>query len=275
MTGEDCLWKFFHMESRDPSASAVCPDFGPVVRIGETTGEPKVVVVCEHASRRIPVWLGDMGLNSEALSSHIAWDPGALPVAQSLARQLDGVLVQGEISRLVYDCNRPPEARDAIPAQSEDTVIPANVDLVPKARQDRVDGVYAPFAQALNDTISQHIHSLELMVTVHSFTPVYRGTPRDVELGLLHGKDARFAKKMITSADPDLPLITRLNEPYSAADGVAHTLDCHAMPNGLLNVMIEVRNDLIQTHEQQQVMADCLAPWINRTLSIMHSRDVA
>ncbi len=254
------------MESRGATLTSADPGFGPVVHIDDAPGRPSVVVVCEHASRRIPDGLGDMGLSAEALRSHIAWDPGALPVAQLLARQLNGVLVHGGVSRLVYDCNRPPEARDAMPELSEDTPIPANLELSVSARQERIEGIYVPFCRGLEDVLTRHRRTLKLMVTVHSFTPIYRGAPRDVELGLLHGKDARFAKAMLASAAPELPLLTRLNEPYSAADGVAHTLDRHAAPNGLLNVMIEIRNDLIQTAEQQQVMADCMAPWINRTI---------
>ena len=255
------------MESRSATLTSAQPDFGPVVHIDDAPEEPSVVVVCEHASHRIPDGLGDMGLSAEALRSHIAWDPGALPVAQALAQQLNGVLVHGGVSRLVYDCNRPPEAPDAMPECSEDTPIPANLELSANARQQRIESVYVPFCQGLEDVLIRHHRTLKLMVTVHSFTPIYRGTPRDVELGLLHGQDARFAKAMLASAAHELPLVTRLNEPYSAADGVAHTLDLHAAPNGLLNVMIEIRNDLIQTAEQQRVMANCLAPWINRTIA--------
>ncbi len=254
-----------HRESHRAPHHAGHLDFGPIVHTNAAPGDPSVVVVCEHASCRIPEGLGDMGLGQDALRSHIAWDPGALPVARAIARQLSAALVYGGVSRLVYDCNRPPEARDAMPAKSEDFTIPANADLSEPARMARIEGVYEPFCAALTDLLARYRGTLELMVTVHSFTPVYRGQQRIVELGLLHGKDARFALEMMKSA-PDLPLITRLNEPYSAADGVAHTLDHHAMPHGLLNVMIEIRNDLIETPEQQQAMADCLAPWISRTL---------
>lgn len=263
------------MESRTTPATPVYAEFGPVVHVDEARIDPAVIVVCEHASHRIPDWLGDMGLSPEALRSHIAWDPGALPVAQALSAQLSGVLVHGGVSRLVYDCNRPPDAIDAMPERSEDITIPANTDLSAEARQARVEGIYLPFSKALSETLSRHLSTLQLMVTVHSFTPVYRGKPRDVELGLLHGKDARFATEMLASAAPDLPFVTRLNEPYSAADGVAHTLDHHAAPLGLLNVMIEVRNDLIQTPEQQKAVADCLAPWIQRTLKTLRGRGAA
>jgi len=85
-------------------------------------------------------------------------------------------------------------------------------------------------------------------------------------LGLLHGRDDRFAEAMMARQPETLPWNVRLNEPYSAADGVAHTLDLHGCDNGLLNVMLEIRNDLIATAEQQADWAEQLAPWIRSTL---------
>ncbi len=255
------------MESHDGNSA-----YGPVVHKTPAGGRPTVLVVCEHASNRVPGFLGDMGLSRDALQSHIAWDPGALAVAQGIAQGMSGSLIYGGVSRLVYDCNRPPEAADAMPARSEDIPVPANANMTADERTDRVAQVYRPFAAALSDEIAQNRETLELMVTMHSFTPVYRGQNRAVELGLLHGADDRFAQAMMGTAPPDLPYVTRLNEPYSAVDGVAHTLDVRAVPNGLLNVMIEIRNDLIQTPAQQQAMAACLTPWIGRTLAGLNER---
>lgn len=240
--------------------------FGTVVQTDRADGAPKVLLVCEHASNRIPEFLGDMGLTAEARESHIAWDPGALGVAQHMAGMISAPLVHGGVSRLVYDCNRPPEASDAMPVKSEQYDIPANARMTPKERQSRVESIYAPFAQAVSGQIAQHRPSLKLMVTVHSFTPVYHGRQRAVELGILHGRDDRFALAMMGAVPAQPSFVTRLNEPYSAADGVAHTLDEQAYPNGLLNVMIEIRNDLIRTPQQQQAMAEHLVPWVDRTL---------
>ncbi len=259
------------MESHNNLSPIGHLDFGPVVHAREPADSPSVIVVCEHASCRIPKELRDLGLNADALRSHIAWDPGALPVAQAMARQMSASLIYGGVSRLVYDCNRPPEADDAMPANSEDFAIPGNASLSDADRKARVDEVYKPFCLELAGMLDRHRETLELMVTIHSFTPVYRGQKRTVELGLLHGEDERFALKMLEEAPADLPLKTCLNEPYSARDGVAHTLDVHAKPRGLLNVMIEIRNDLIETPEQQQAIADDLVHWIENTMSAIQS----
>lgn len=205
----------------------------------------------------------------ELLKSHIAWDPGALGVAEALRKKLTSILLSCTVSRLVYDCNRPPDAPSAIPERSEIFDIPGNLDLSAKARAERVQNVYQPFSGAVTDCITRHRGSLELLVTVHSFTPVFHNVPRRVEIGILHGRDSRFADAMMRDANAPRQFEVQLNQPYSAADGVAHTLDLHGLSNGLLNVMIEIRNDLIADPKAQAAMADHLARWIHSTRASM------
>ena len=247
------------MELRESGVAEI--DFGGVVHVRRAAGAPTALVVCEHASRRIPAGMGAMGLSEDALRSHIAWDPGAAAVADRLAALMGATLVKGGVSRLVYDCNRPPEADSAIPEQSEVFAIPANKRLGEQERAQRVRGVYEPFRRAVAAEISRHRARLNLLITIHSFTPVYAGRARDVEIGVLHGQDATFAQAMLRAA-PRAPYDVRLNEPYAAADGVAHTLDLHGAANGLASVMIEIRNDLIADEAAQRAMADHLADWI-------------
>ncbi|MCC1494717.1 N-formylglutamate amidohydrolase [Cognatishimia sp. F0-27] len=250
-------------------------DVGEAVRVTRFGPAPSVIVVCEHAANQIPDTLDNLGLDAAARRSHIAWDPGALGVATQLARDTGAILVEGTVSRLVYDCNRPPDAPSAIPARSEQYDIPGNIGLSPAARAARVAAVYDPFRHTLAAQIAEHRASLTLMVTVHSFTPVFGGTTRAVELGVLHGVDDRFAKAMMASVPPGIGHETRLNEPYSAADGVAHTLDLHGAPNGLLNVMIEIRNDLVPDQARQHAMATTLGAWIDQTRAALRRTEAA
>ncbi|NDW54525.1 N-formylglutamate amidohydrolase [Aliiroseovarius sp. PrR006] len=249
--------------------------FGPAVHVDMMGEAPSVIVVCEHASNRVPAHLGGLGLDDDILTRHIAWDPGALPVAKRLAQQMRAVLVHGGISRLVYDCNRPPEAPDAIPSRSEVFDIPGNAELSDLARSERVTQVYRPFSRMLTEQIGVHRAHLQMMVTVHSFTPVYRGQMRDVQIGILHGDDDRLAHSMMQTIPADLGMEVQLNEPYAAVDGVAHTLNRHAVPYGLPNVMIEIRNDLIETAEQHARIAETLADWIAKAKAAMTERNTA
>jgi len=247
--------------------------FDPVTYVENSFGQSPVLVVCEHASNRIPDWMDGLGLNDDLRQSHIAWDLGALAVSEKMSQAFDSVLVSGCISRLIFDLNRPPEAHDAMPAISEVFEIPANAEMTAEARNARIENVYRPFRDRLSHEINAR-PNLRLLVTVHSFTPVYRGEPRAVELGLLHGGDDRFAKAMLANAPEDLPFKTELNEPYGPQDGVAHTLDRHGTDNGLLNVMLEIRNDLISDDAGQTAFAELLVPWITDTLTKITKGDV-
>ena len=258
------------MESR-----TVTSDFGPAVHVDLHGDLPSVIVVCEHASNRVPAHLDGLGLDDATLTRHIAWDPGALPVARKLSEQTGAVFVHGGISRLVYDCNRPPEAPDAIPSRSEVFEIPGNIDLSDAARGARVDHVYRPFSTTLTEQIDRHRAHLRRMVTIHSFTPFYRGQTRAVQIGILHGSDDRLALAMMQCIPPDLGMNVQLNEPYAASDGVAHTLDVQAASVGLPNVMIEIRNDLIETDAQQAAIADVLAGWVANAETLMTERSPA
>ena len=222
----------------------------------------QILIVCEHASNYIPKTLKGLGLTKTEAESHIAWDPGASAVAHELCQVFDAVLVEGTVSRLVYDCNRPPEADSAIPQRSEVFDIPENQTLESSVREDRIAKVYRPFANALAAQILKHRETLRQIVTIHSFTPVFFGQPRDLDIGILHGQDPSFALRMMSIIPDGHRYDIRLNEPYSASDGVAHTLDVHGASNGLPSVMIEIRNDLVESIEQQRSMAHYLGGWI-------------
>lgn len=251
------------MGANTPDVAADHAQPGPVDLINPA-GRGSFVLVCEHAANFIPPELQGLGLAPGLAGSHIAWDPGALPVAREMARILDAPLVAQRISRLVYDCNRPPEAASAIPEVSEVFPVPGNAGLSPADRQARVDAVYLPFRDALAACLDaqQAAGRTPTVVTVHSFTPVYKGRQRDVEVGILHDTDRRFADAVLRQAGAERALKVRRNEPYGPADGVTHTLRLHALPRGLENVMIEVRNDLIGDAASQRAMAAMLAGWL-------------
>lgn len=221
-------------------------------------GRSPYVLICEHASNRLPRTLGMLGLPQSELMRHIAWDLGAEPVARRLSRLMDAPLVLQRYSRLAYDCNRPPDAPDAMPEISETTDIPGNRDLSPADKLARIREIYRPFHGAITDLLDGRAAAgvRSMVVSIHSFTPVYKGVRRAVELGILHDQDARLSRKLITSF-PGVD--ARLNEPYGPTDGVLHTLTLHAAPRLLRRVMIEMRNDLIADERGQDEWAGRLS----------------
>ncbi len=243
------------------------PEEGVACAVVNPAGSSPVLLVCEHASNVIPASLQALGLDDDARQSHVAWDPGALAVAQELSRILDATLVHARFSRLVYDCNRPPEAESAMPPRSEVFDIPGNTGLTPAEREARTKALYVPFTETLSGEISRRTQQGRppVLVTIHSFTPVYYGKQREVELGILHDADTALADAMLDAQD-ETTLLTRRNEPYGPDDGVTHTLQLHGLGNGLPNVMIEVRNDMLESPVQQKKVAQDLAAMLERAL---------
>lgn len=240
-------------------------DVSDTARVFNPAGAGDFLIVCEHASRFIPAEFGTLGLDAAALASHIAWDPGAIEVAHELSRLLDAALVMQGVSRLLYDCNRPPHEPSAIPAVSEIYRIPGNAGLSDAERRIRAERFYVPFRRTLSNLVDERTAAGRetVLVTVHSFTPIYHGRRREVEIGILHDSDPRLADAMLrAAAGGDGGHVVRRNEPYGPQDGVTHTLREHALPRGLANVMIEIRNDLIADEHGRQMMAALVAGWL-------------
>lgn len=237
----------------------------PVATVVNRSGQSKIVLICEHASKHIPSGFGDLGLTEAAKISHAAWDIGAQELAEQMSVTLDAMLVLNTVSRLVYDCNRAPAAPDAMPSQSEQIIVPGNRGLSQKQKLQRIKTVYEPFHASVQSVL-ESAGPDAILVTVHSFTGVYNGQQRATEIGLIHHNDDRLAKKMIDLSVQFTHHPFALNQPYSQRDGVTHMLERHGTQNAIPNVMIEVRNDLIKTADGQRDMAIMLAKVLNLSL---------
>ena len=216
-------------------------------------GRGKVVLLCEHASNHVPNQFDNLGMSPSDLESHAAWDPGALELSLLLSRALDAPLIAATVSRLVYDCNRPPTAPSAMPEKSELINVPGNVNMSSAQKDVRIMEVYEPFCTTVTDVLKTRSADT-VLVTVHTFTPTYFGKKRSVELGLLHDSDSRLADEMLKQSHEIPNRIVRLNEPYAAEDGVTHSLREFAISRGMANVMLEVRNDLLRTEDDIEIM---------------------
>ena len=224
----------------------LAPAEGAAVEVRE--GRGPFVVVCEHASNRVPKALGTLGLSPADLERHIAWDPGAAELSAGIAARLGGTLVFQRFSRLVIDCNRDPGDADAIAALSEDTEIPGNLALTAEAKQSRIMTLWGPFHAALEHLLDRRrvARRPTALVTVHSFTPVYRGVQRPWHVGIISTAERSFADGMLAALRRDKALVVGDNQPYSSKDNVDYTIRRHGRDRGLPHVMIEVRNDLLR-----------------------------
>ncbi len=225
--------------------------------IVNASGTSAHVLICEHASNRVPKALASLGLSSADLQRHIAWDIGAAATAQIMSRLLDAPLIVQNYSRLVYDCNRSLENESAIPALSEVFEVPGNRNLTPAARLARQQEIARPFHLAIADFLDARAAQgrKSILTSVHSFTPVYNGKPRTLDVGFLFDRDPSLANFLLKAFPTEK---ARLNEPYGPKDGVIYLMNKHAAPRGLKHVMIEIRNDLISEHTGQNAWANYL-----------------
>jgi predicted N-formylglutamate amidohydrolase len=222
-------------------------DEPPAVEIVNANGNGRAVLLCDHASRRVPARLGTLGLDPAQLSDHIAWDPGAAEVAHRLSGHLDAPLVLSGYSRLVIDCNRPLSSPESIPGSSAGVPIPGNRGLSPEDRRIRVKGLFKPYHDAISRLLEGRSGHPTVLLSIHSFTPVLHGHRRPWQIGVSHWRDPHLAKLLIGALGRAGDLAIGDNEPYPIEEDIDYTIPRHGEGRGLPSAMIEIRQDGIQT----------------------------
>lgn len=159
----------------------------PAVRTINADGRSPFVIVCDHASNRIPPEYGDLGLSLVDRLRHIAWDPGALAVSLRLVELLDAPVIHSTVSRLVIDCNRWFDAPDLIAPVSETTEIPGNRDVGDNEKARRIADFHNPFHHAIDTLLDRRATEGRetVLIAMHSFTPTYKGVARPWPIGFI------------------------------------------------------------------------------------------
>lgn len=235
-------------------------DLPPFV-VSNEAGVSPFLLLGDHAGRAIPRRLGDLGLPPGAMARHIAWDIGISALGALLSRALDACFIEQTYSRLVIDCNRWPEAADAMPAESDGQVVPGNRDLTAEDRAARRDEIMAPYQARIARLIDARTARGQptLLVSLHSFTPVMRGQARPWRYGVLHLPGSDLSQAALTwLRDRFDPAMVGDNEPY-ALDDQEQTIPRHAEPNGLDYLELEVRQDLLADSAGQAEVAAVVA----------------
>jgi predicted N-formylglutamate amidohydrolase len=222
------------------------------------------VLICDHASRRIPRALGDLGVPAGELVRHIAWDIGAAGVAARVAALLDAFLITQTYSRLVIDCNRPLDAPGSIAARSEATDIPGNASIGRQAAATRAREIFLPYHARIAEELDRRRDQTTILVSVHSFTPVYHAVERPWHIGMLYGNDARVAKVLLEIIRSDGRWNVGDNQPYAVTPATDYAIPVHGERRGIPHVGIEIRQDLIETESGQLVWAERIATWLRR-----------
>lgn len=236
-----------------PSSSLWAADELAPFEVYNKTGAATVLLVCDHASRFIPRALCGLGLGEEELCRHIAWDIGIADVTRGLAMLLDAPAVLSQFSRLIIDPNRPHDDELLVPQVSDGVAVPGNRDITPLAQAARIAEFHAPYHAAVEDALAallqqpkSHADLLPALISMHSFTPVMNGFKRPWHIGILWDRDERLPVPLMESFR-QRGIAVGDNEPYSGRDAHGYTLRRHAEHRSLPNVLVEVRQDLIDT----------------------------
>lgn len=250
-------------------------DVPPVLEVNAAGNSP-FLLTCDHYGRTIPRILGDLGLPEGELTRHIAWDPGIAGVAEPLSERLDAHLIAQRYSRLVIDCNRPPDTLSSIPRISEATVIPGNEALARDAVEARRQAIFDPYHRRIREVIDRRLHDgiPTVLLSLHSFTPVYAGIARPWHIGTLYHRDTRLPPLLLKLLRAEADLVVGDNEPYAVSDETDYTIPVHGEARGLMNSGIEIRQDLIADQAGQKQWADRLTRILDEIKTILRTQQV-
>jgi len=240
------------------------------VRVLHESGTSEFLLTADHAGRMIPRRLGTLGVPDSELDRHIAWDIGIAEVTEHLAAALDATAVLQVYSRLVIDCNRDPSVASSMPEVSETTPIPGNVGLTAADRAARVHAIFTPYHARIEALLDARAAARRrtVLVAMHSFTPVFKGEPREVQVGVLFNRDARLASALLAQLRAEGDIVVGENAPYAVSDTSDYGVPVHGEKRGLAHVEIEIRQDLIADPPGQ-------AAWAARFARLLPAADAA
>ncbi|HEY6482463.1 MAG TPA: N-formylglutamate amidohydrolase [Steroidobacteraceae bacterium] len=241
--------------------SILAPGEPPAARVEQHRGQSPYLLICDHASACIPQRLANLGVAAADLGRHIASDLGAAAVAVTLAARLDAVLILQNYSRLVIDCNRPPDSSDSILEVSDGIRIPGNASITPAAAAARLEQVFQPYHERIRAELDARdaLKRRTILLAIHSFTPEMHGRRRPWHAGLLYHRDRRLAGALLAFWRREDKFLIGDNEPYAMSDRTDYTLPEHGERRGIAHVGIELRQDLIADAASQGAWAERLA----------------
>jgi len=233
----------------DTESNLLAPNEPPPFSILPVAPAYPALLVCDHASNRVPACLNQLGASPADLQTHFALDIGAADVTRAMSARLSLPAVLAGYSRLVVDCNRRLDDPTAFPVYFEELLVPGNQGLTHEDRQTRADALYWSYHRAIRDQLTAlEAHAMApALIAIHSFTPMLNGAGRPWDIGILWDTDPRIPKPLLEALVREPGLAVGDNEPYSGKHPHDFTIDYHAEEAGLPHVSIEIRQDLIDT----------------------------
>lgn len=222
-------------------------------------GRSPFLFTADHAGRRIPRALGDLGVSAADMDRHIAWDIGIAGVTRALAEALDATAIFQTYSRLVMDCNRPPHVPSAFPEVSEATRVPGNIGLGEADKLARRRAIFDPYHAEIARLLAVRAKRRTVYVAMHSFTPVFLQNVREMHVAVLFNRNPRASHLLAELLRAEPGLVVGENAPYRVSDETDYGVPVHAEQGGLDYIELEIRQDLIEDAAGQAAWAARLA----------------
>lgn len=234
------------------------------------------MITADHARNHVPHWInnGDLGLPTADMQRHIAYDIGVEGVARHMAREINARLLISNFSRMVIDPNRGQDDPTLLMQIYDGSIIPENRGITPEKAKERLERLYLPYHQSYDAMADERDDTI--ICAIHSFTPQLNNRPRRPwEIGILYANgDDMLARPMIDMLRSETDWSIGENEPYSGhLEG--DSIDRHALQKGRPNLLIEIRNDLIETDAGQAHWAQALAPFVARITDFAKTKEPA
>lgn len=218
-----------------------------------------ILFTCEHGGHEIPSEYKSLFSKATPwLKSHQGWDKGALEVAKALATHFHTELIYSQISRLLVDLNRSVGHPHLFSAWTK--------ELPKEEKQKIMEKYYLPYRKRVMDHIHQKIDSgfLLLHISVHSFTPIWKGKIRKTEIGLLFDphreKEKMFCqkwRKIMSLHSSQLKI--HFNRPYRGnTDGLTESLRHIFSQNNYLGIELEINQKLLQDGTKQKTIQNLI-----------------
>jgi predicted N-formylglutamate amidohydrolase len=229
-----------------------------VCEILEAERTAPLLLTCEHASNELPppyTWPpSDLWL----VHTHWAVDLGIADVTRALAAALEVPAVLGGFSRLLVDANRAAGDPTLFRTVADGRTVALNAQLTDAERRERVARFHAPYHAAI-DLLLLRYPAAGVIVSMHSFTPVYEnGPPRGMEIGVLFDTEDALAAVVMESLAADGWAVAA-NEPYSGKAGLLYAAAHHANRHGRRALELEIRQDVAADAYRRPALVSSIA----------------
>jgi predicted N-formylglutamate amidohydrolase len=221
-----------------------------------------LVLLADHATNKLPDHYKNLGLPQNAFARHIAYDIGVESLTRKLAHRLNVPAVLSQFSRLLIDPNRGEDDPTLIMKISDGAVIPGNYPISAEEWNARIATYHRPYHEAVSQTINSVARDsgkAPLVLSLHSYTPVWKNIPRPWHAAVLWDSDERAARALIDALEKPGDILVGDNEPYDGAlKGDTMYRHCHKL--GMPHALLEVRQDLLADEQGVEEWVMRLAP---------------